>query len=117
MIAATAPITAITVITQFKGCSRQSFANQREKRLKGGGYTPTEKMRSPGSLSMTCQSQCFAFQRCHQFMFALSAALDGCVGTSIVAQGRAGTPSLHLAVVRLHAASVISSGMARNVQI
>ena len=37
----------------------------------------------------SCIDQCFAFQRCHQFMFALSGA--GCVGASSIAQGMADT--------------------------
>lgn len=48
-------------------------------------------------------------------MFALLVAVDGGVEASIVAQGAAGTFSSHLACFRLHAASVISSGQARNV--
>ena len=48
-----------------------------------------------------------------EFMSALPGA--GCVGTSSIAQGAAGTFSSLLACFRLHAGSVISSGPARNV--
>ena len=47
------------------------------------------------------------------FLSALSGV--GCVGTSSIAQGAAGTFSSHLACFRLHAGSVFSSGPARNV--
>ncbi len=44
------------------------FTAQTQARLSGGFHNPKKTMRDPGSLGMTCSSQCLAFHRSHQPM-------------------------------------------------
>ena len=103
MMVAKTPKTVATAIRKFRGCSRQCFVNQAKKRRSGGLFMPMKNTGEPGSFLTTVSSQCFAFQRCHQFMPALSGA--GCVGTPSIAQGRADTPLSKLTCFSLHEAS------------
>lgn len=89
MTAAIAATAADPAITASKGDSLH-FLDIALHATRSGGKSPYTRKVSP-SRSIGCSSQCFAFQRCHQFMSALPGV--GCVGASSIAQGAAGTPS------------------------
>lgn len=91
--AAIAAINPATTPSNPMGCSRQCFTTQFAA-FRSGGNSPCHA-KKPGIRSIGCSSQFLAFQRCHQFMSALSGA--GCVGATSIAQGRADTLS-HLSL-------------------